>query len=181
MAQPSATERPLLEALHHLVFTQAVFRELIGEGFARAQRRLDAADFDRVYISYPLPIAPFHRALPAELATQVGLCRLFVLKAGQQPPHPEIHRNSTQRLVAYRGSGAICSAKPGGIDRHFQACAIAAPTEGKGQGLEHHWDVVSPNTWHYPRADGGADWWTVTFHSATAENIVDEYDLTAHT
>jgi hypothetical protein len=40
--------------------------------------------------------------------------------------------------------------------------------------LEACWDVVPAGVWHYPEADSGGDWATVTFHSAAEGEIEDE-------
>lgn len=44
--------------------------------------------------------------------------------------------------------------------------------------LNQLWDVVPMNTWHFPEASAESDWYTVTFHSASSTDIVDEYITT---
>jgi hypothetical protein len=117
-----------------------------------------------------VPIGTFHQRLPKSLRPHVNLCRAFVLRAGAALRHPERHVNSIQRLMAYQNAGTMHVASSGSDHFDFQPFSIAAPHERTGQ-LSKHWDVVPPNTWHYPAAAPGADWQTITFHSISAADI----------
>ena len=103
---------------------------------------------------------------------QVRLCRLFLLRRGARMALPERHTNSIQRLVSYRGRGWIHQGVPGGPAVNLSARALRGPQEGAD--FASHWDIVPAGVWHYPEADGGEDWATVTFHSAAEDEIVDE-------
>lgn len=125
---------------------------------------------------------------------RVRLCRLFLLRGGARMAVPERHTNSVQRLVSYRGRGWIHQGVPGGSAVNLRARMIGSRQEGceerlvdemeaslAGQAqaaglarLAAFWDIVPAGIWHYPEADGGEDWATVTFHSAAEDEIVDE-------
>ena len=104
---------------------------------------------------------------------RVRLCRLFLLRGGARMAAPERHCNSVQRLVSYRGSGSIHQGVPGGDPEGLGARTICSPGADDCD-LARHWDIVPAGVWHYPEAAGGEGWATVTFHSATEGEIVDE-------
>lgn len=122
-----------------------------------------------------LPVELFRNKLPEPFREQVRLCCVFTIKACQRAPHEEIHRNSIQRLVSFRGTGAVNCAQPGGIDRTYTPHQIASPDTAAPPDITRCWDVVPENTWHFPEARGASQWYGVAFHSATASEIVDEY------
>lgn len=135
-----------------------------------------------------------HDRTARERHDQVRLCRLFLLRRGARMALPERHTNSVQRLVSYRGRGWIHQGVSGGPAVDLRARAVTSPLEGGEErrvervdaglaGPAHaadvarlapFWDIVAAGVWHYPEADGGEDWATVTFHSATEDEIVDE-------
>ncbi len=143
-----------------------------------------------------IPIDLFTRGLPTGFVGAVRLCRAFLLRRGCRMATPEVHGNSLQWLVSYRGRGRIY-AEAGGLG------GTRAATAGSGRGnrhdprhdpldlvprairspdtrdiqampIEHCWDIVPAGVWHYPEAGPDADWATVTFHSASEGEIVDE-------
>ena len=179
MPQVSQTDKQLIEQLHTLVFNDPESNAALDSAFNSALAIFEQPDYSLPYASYNLPITLFEDKLADEQKGMVGLCRVFILRAGCKMPRPEIHRNSIQRLVSYKGEGAICSASPGGVDMTFKACAIASPTAEQPSTIETSWDVVPSNTWHYPLAGTEEDWFTVTFHSATEDEIIDEYAETS--
>lgn len=135
-----------------------------------------------------------HARATRERHDQVRLCRLFLLRRGARMAVPERHTNSVQRLVSYRGRGWVHQGVPGGpavdlrarmIGSRQEGCeerpvdemetSLAVPAHAAGPvRLAAFWDIVPAGVWHYPEADGGEDWATVTFHSAAEEEIVDE-------
>ena len=165
----------MLECLHRLVFDDAACREAIEQGLRRAAERFSDPQYQKSYSSVELPIEMFNEKLPEALRDKVRLCRAFTIKAGQRAPHEEIHRNSIQRLVSFRGSGTVNCAQPGGVDRTFLPRQIASPDLVDSADISACWDVVPANTWHYPEARGEEPWCGVAFHSASAEAIEDEY------
>ncbi|UCD70029.1 MAG: hypothetical protein JSW48_08355 [Betaproteobacteria bacterium] len=122
-----------------------------------------------------MPIELFSEKLPQALRNKVRLCRVFTIKAGERAPHQEIHRNSVQRLVSYRGIGAVNCAQPGGAGGTYTLHEIASPDLAETPDISGCWDVVPENTWHFPEARGAGQWFGVAFHSAPADAILDEY------
>jgi len=190
--KPDHESLPLLQRLHERVFADPEVRAVLDAGFAQLALELEGR------------VEPPHAScasctVPIELFTgagqdrntaasedrvaggrhaQVRLCRLFLLRRGARMAVPERHCNSVQRLLSYRGSGSICQGVPGGGALGLRARAICSPG-ADDSGLVCHWDIVPAGVWHFPEADGGEDWATVTFHSASEGEIVDEYSGTA--
>lgn len=174
MPKVSQVDASLVSQLHALVFQNSAIKALIEEGFNSALAQFEKPDHSLPYTSYNVPIDDFKEALTAEEKERVGLCRVFILKAGCRMPKAEIHRNSIQRLVSYKGKGAIHSAQPDGVDKSFSPCAIQSPSD-ETTPYTDCWDVVPQNTWHFPVA-GQEDWFSVTFHSASEADIIDEHE-----
>ena len=175
MPKVSDSDTPLIEQLQTLVFSDPDTRGLIESGFQSALAILDDPEYSLPFAAYNLPISHFSDKLSEEQKGMIGLCRVFILHAGCKMPRPEIHRNSIQRLVSYTGEGAIHSAAKGGVDMNFKECAIVSPDKNNLSDFDKSWDVVPENTWHYPVAGEREDWFTVTFHSASEADIIDEY------
>lgn len=188
---PDAGSVPLLRALHKRVFAarevltvlDAVFGELGAELRGRAEPP---------YATRAIDMDLFQAALPPECVGEVRLCRAFLLLRGARMAVPEVHRNSVQRLVSYRGSGWIHQERAGGGRRGLadeglqgpqgarpgdlvpRAIASPDPADPTGTTIERCWDIVSAGVWHFPEAGRDQNWATVTFHSASEEEIVDE-------
>ena len=141
----------------------------------RASDRFSDPQYQKSYSSVTLPIELISAKLPEALRNKVRLCRVFTIKARQRAPPQEIHRNSIQRLVSFRGIGAVNCAQPGGVDRTYTPHQIASPDLAETAGISGCWDVVPENTWHFPEARGTEQWFGVAFHSAPADAILDEY------
>ena len=168
-------ERPLFECLHDLVFNDAECRGTIEERLGMAAEGLRDPSVISPYSSQPVPIEIFTVKMPAELRGSVRLSRAFVIRRGGRLPHLEIHRNSVQRLVLFRGRGAIHSASSCEDDTDLTPFAIVSPDLAPGGEISLSWDVVAPATWHFPEARGHADLQGVAFHSVDAGEILDEY------
>ena len=183
--KPDQESLPLLQRLHERVFADPEVRAVLDAGFAQLALELENRP-DPPHATCTVPIALFTgRGLDRIAAAskkyrvaggrhaQVRLCRLFLLRRGTRMAVPERHLNSVQRLVSYRGRGSICQGVPGGDPVGLKARAIRSP-DADDSDLGRHWDIVPAGVWHYPEADGGEDWATVTFHSAAENEIVDE-------
>lgn len=174
MPRVKNSDHSIIEALHRLVFENPIIRGSIEAGFDEARTILDGPEYPLPYSSCNVPISTIHEALSPEHCNSVGLCRVFILRAGQKMSPPEIHRNSVQRLVSYSGRGSIHSASPGGDDMNFTEFALDSHDSCRSSEATDFWDIVPENTWHYPEAATESDWYTVTFHSATEDTIIDE-------
>ena len=187
---PDAGSLPLLRALHERVFGTAEVSAVLDAAFdelaAELRERKEPPHATRV-----IPIDLFTGGMPPEFAERLRLCRAFLLRRGSRMCFPEVHRNSVQRLVSYRGSGWIRQGGAGGADGGRQARSGSEPRRGPGaltgrelhspasgapvaEPLERCWDIVPAGVWHYPEAGNDGDWATVTFHSASEGEILDE-------
>ena len=171
--KPDNDSLPLLRRLHRRVFVDPEVRAVLDAGFVQLAVELGTRP-EPPHATCTIPIKLF--ASPSHAAgadqDQVRLCRLFLLRRGARMAVPERHTNSVQRLVSYRGRGWIHQGVPGGPPVNLRARAIRSPQDSAD--LACHWDIVPAGVWHYPEADGGEDWATVTFHSAAEDEIVDE-------
>ena len=180
---PDDISLPLLTRLHQRVFGSSEVRTVLDTEFSRLAAELHSRR-DPPYVSGSAQVDIFTTVLPPALRSQVGLCRLFLLRRGCCMEVPEIHRNSIQRLVSYRGRGTIHAGEPGEGPADLVPRVVRSPGDEQAdrysascgdQELARYWDVVPSATWHYPEAvAAGADWATVTFHSATEDEIRDE-------
>ena len=179
--RPDPASLPLLAALHRRVFREPQVRAVLDDAFERLAAEVRGRA-DPPHAASVIPIELFTDGLARDLAMQVRLCRAFLLRRGARMAAPEVHGNSVQRLVSYRGRGRICQGTP--TDAKIRAVApghltprpIRSPQRDDAHTvpLEDCWDIVPAGVWHYPEAGAKADWATVTFHSASEEEIVDE-------
>ena len=136
MPKVSESDTALIEQLHTLVFNDPKTKDIIESGFKAALEVFEQPDYELPFASYNISIKHFANKIVDEKKTMIGLCRVFILRAGCTMPRPEIHRNSIQRLVSYTGEGAIHSASAGGVDMNFKACAIVSPNKDNLSGFE---------------------------------------------
>ncbi|MDB4837444.1 hypothetical protein OAH87_03145 [Marinomonas sp.] len=174
MPKVSSSDLELIQQLHSLVLQDSQTRHILQSAFESALAIFEDPEYTLPFASYNLPITHFTNQLLEAQKPMVGLCRVFILRAGCKMPKPEIHRNSIQRLMSYKGQGSIFSASPGGVDMTFSEYSIKSP-DSESQSFDGCWDIVPENTWHFPVAAPHEDWFTVTFHSASEAEIIDEY------
>ncbi|MXX71334.1 MAG: hypothetical protein F4205_05770 [Gemmatimonadetes bacterium] len=193
--KPDQESLPLLQRLHERVFADPDVRAVLDAGFAQLAEELGTWA-EPPHATCTVPIELFTGVAQDGITAagedpvagghdQIRLCRLFLLRRGARMAARERHLNSVQRLVSYRGSGSICQGVPGGDPEGLKARAIRSPgakgparndvSSAGSSDLACHWDIVPAGVWHFPEADGAADWATVTFHSAAEGEIVDEY------
>ena len=183
--KPDQESLPLLQRLHERVFADPEVRAVLDAGFARLALELESRA-EPPHATCTVPVELFTGVGQDRIAEaskkyrvaggrhdQVRLCRLFLLRRGARMAVPERHCNSVQRLVSYLGSGSIHQGVPGGGPVGLGARAICSPGAADSD-LARHWDIGPAGVWHFPEADGGEDWATVTFHSAADNEIVDE-------
>lgn len=169
--KPEAVSLPLLQALRERVFSVPRVRAAIDAVFAELAAELRSTR-ESPHATAVVPIDLFTGGLRPELARKVRLCRAFLLRRGARMAAPEVHRNSVQRLASYRGGGWIHQTMAGGwVARELRS---PDPRDPVAEPIDRSWDIVSAGVWHFPEAGADEDWATVTFHSASEEEIVDE-------
>lgn len=107
-----------------------------------------------------IPIESLGNDLPKE----AGLFRIYIQKA-DTIAKVERHKNSTQRVMSYRGTGSIRV--------QDNDAWTSNPLKSHGN-IKGKWLTVKPNIWHQPIASDN-DWITLTFHTASESEIIDEY------
>lgn len=100
-----------------------------------------------------------------KLPKQINLCRIFILPANTKSK-TEKHTNSFQRTVTIVGSGETKI-----LNNNIWVSNVRT---ARGKTIEERWLSVPENTWHQP-ISGTEDWITVTFHTASEKDIIDEY------
>ena len=114
-----------------------------------------------ISITKNIPTESFGNELPAS----INLCRLFILKANTKSKI-ERHTNSYQRTCTLYGEGDT---------KIFENNTWKSNVrKDSGSSIEDRWLSVPENTWHQPIALSD-DWITITFHTASENEIIDEY------
>jgi hypothetical protein len=122
----------------------------------------------------PIPLEIFGEGLPQEIRSGW----IFVLRAGADTG-AERHPNSHQRMMTLRGSGDMkTESKKGelrikkdekGID--WQSNVLVSEP---GAPLERRWISIPPNVWHRPVVGRDGDWVVISFHTVSAEELIEE-------
>lgn len=100
-----------------------------------------------------------------KLPSSINLCRLFILRANTKSKI-EKHINSFQRTFTYSGEGNTKIFENGKWSSNLRI--------DSGDSIEKRWLSVPENTWHEP-ISLSRDWITITFHTASENQIIDEY------
>lgn len=116
---------------------------------------------DKESMTIALPLKIF-----GDLPKEIKLCRLYILRANCEA-QLERHTNSIQRLMSYDHAGTIQTYE----DQKWQNHILYSE---KHVELDKRWVTVEQGLWHRPVA-GDQDWVTITFHTASADEIIDEY------
>lgn len=123
--------------------------------------KLELSETDSISITKTIPVDRFNGLLPG----QIKLCRIFALKANTKS-RIERHTNSYQRTLTCFGEGDTKI-----LENNVWKSNIR---KGLGSSIENRWLSVPENTWHQPIALS-TDWITITFHTASESEIIDEY------
>ena len=110
----------------------------------------------------PIPLTVFGGALPFEIRS----AWVFVLRAGVDTG-AERHPNSHQRMMSFEG---------GWRSPNWQArsLAIECLVSNPEAPLERRWISVPRNCWHRPLVSAGSNWAVVSFHTAPADELIEE-------
>src|SRR5438067_8051120 len=153
-------ERSRLESLDAILQSEKVVRQIrpivdrVRTELSRKQEALMTWE--------PIPLSVFPRALPPEIRS----AWVFVLRAGAETG-AERHPNSHQRMMSFEGSGDLQTGQPGKWQTNVLVSEADAP-------LERRWISIPTNVCHHPLINAETDWAVVSFHTVTAEELIEE-------
>jgi hypothetical protein len=153
-------ERSRLEALDTALRSDSVRKHIriivprVREQLARRQ--------DALMNWEPFPLELLATKLPPEIRS----AWVFVLRAAADTG-AERHPNSHQRMMSFEGSGDLQTGEPGKWQSNVLVSDPDAP-------LERRWISIPTNVWHRPVIDAAADWAVVSFHTVSAEELIEE-------
>jgi len=136
-------------------------RFVIDKAVIETKAMLDA-DPERLTAAVQVSLSVFGDSLPSEIKS----CRVFALRAGLESGI-ECHPNSHQRVLSLEGTGEI---------RVFddpEPYTVSLRSD-RGGPLKLRWGSLQENIWHQPVA-GMEDWVVLTFHTASEDELIDEY------
>ena len=151
-------ELEIISILNDILKDKSVAK-VIEDNFSNAKEKLVNSSLS--FITEIMPLSVFGNKLPKE----INLCRLFILKANTKSKI-EKHTNSYQRTFTYYGEGDTKILNDGVWRSNIKS--------DKGDLISDRWLSVPENTWHEPIALSN-DWGTITFHTASENEIMDEY------
>lgn len=155
-------EQELLALLEDLSVTDSA-QSAIERAVAEAKEELKDKE-EKLGSSVQLPLSVFGDRLPPIIKS----CRVFVLRGGTEFKI-ERHPNSHQRVLSFGGSGEIRVFDNEGTWTASLGSVRQAP-------LDERWASVPENMWHQPVA-GPDDWAVLAFHTASEEDLIDEYGV----
>lgn len=163
-------ERSLLQTLDEIVRS--------GEVRARIEPIVDrvradlARKTDALMAWEAIPLETFG-ALPP--AIQSGW--VFILRAGLDTG-AERHPNSHQRMMTFAGTGDMkidAKGTPNDVEAESEiAWHSHVLVSEPDAALERRWISIPKNIWHRPVIPKGADWVVVSFHTVSAEELIEE-------
>ena len=153
-------ERSQLEALDTALRSDSVrkhIRFIVAHVREQLARRQDAL---MSWEPFPLEV------LATKLPPKIRSAWVFVLRAAADTG-AERHPNSHQRMMSFEGSGDLQTGEPGKWQSNVLVSDPDAPLEGR-------WISIPTNVWHRPVIDAAADWAVVSFHTVSAEELIEE-------
>jgi hypothetical protein len=157
-----AQETDIIETLDRIV-RQPQVAQVLESAICQGQAQLAQAP-GTVSASIPIPLSTYGE----QLTQTIQSSRIFILRA-RSTSGIERHPNSHQRVLSYRGSGEILTLE----GEKWRSHAI---TSEPGMEVGKRWSSVPEGIWHQPIA-GESDWAVVVFHTASQDELVDEYEV----
>ena len=159
----AADERAILEALDALV-GQSEVRQALDRIGSRLEQKLEA-DRSSLLAWEPVDLSLYGGPVPDGIRSSW----VFVLRA-KTDSGAERHPNSIQRVMSFRGSADLqtqVGEQPGPIwtSNHL----VSQPTAP----LEDRWLSIPCGVWHQGVMSGG-NWVVVSFHTALAQDLIEE-------
>jgi hypothetical protein len=166
-SRTSVEERSLLQLIDTILRRKDV-RTRIQPVVVRVRRRLkDKKNLSLTWEAIPLTV--FGAGLPKSIRS----AWIFVLRAGITTG-PERHPNSWQRMMSLEGFGDLQTGRPGSWQSNV---LISEPSASTGQ----RWISIPPNRWHQPVIPKSSDWVVISFHTAPADQLIEERPTTDRT
>jgi hypothetical protein len=131
-----------------------------------------AAEPDALMAWEPIHLGVFGDALPR----QIRSAWVFVLRAGANTG-AERHPISHQRMMSWTGRGDMkikkeeLGIKKSADEMTWESNVLISDREAP---LERRWISIPPNVWHRPAVSPDADWVVVSFHTVSAEELIEE-------
>ena len=156
-------ERAILEDLDALVGQNAVQQELDRIG-SRLEQKLEA-DRSSLLVWEPVDLALYGGPVPDGIRSSW----VFVLRA-KTNSGAERHPNSIQRVMSFRGSADL-QTQVGEQPREIWTSnhLVSHPTAA----LEDRWLSIPCGVWHQG-VMAGENWVVVSFHTASAQDLIEE-------
>jgi len=155
-----APESTTLATLDRLVRSDAV-RARIDATAARLERTLLTASSAQMSWE-EVPLSTFGPDLPESIRSGW----VFVLRAGAVTG-AERHPNSHQRTLSWRGEGDLQTRAGGRWKSHRLKSDDKAP-------VGRRWVSIPAGTWHQVAVRGGGHWAVLSFHTAKADELIEE-------
>jgi hypothetical protein len=164
-------QRSILENLDEIVQSHEVstqIRPVVERVCAELKRKSDS-----LMTWEPIPLETFGHQLPQSIRS----AWIFALRAGADTG-AERHPNSHQRMLTYGGTGDmkvdIKSAK-NDVEKETEIqWRSNVLVSADGAPLEQRWISIPQNVWHRPVIPKSADWVVVSFHTVSAEELIEE-------
>lgn len=145
-----------LDAAVHAADAKAGIKKIVG----RVRRKLRRHPGE-IMAWEPVPLDLYTSSLPPFIRSSW----VFILRA-RTITGAERHPNSHQRMLSYEGSGDFQTR----TDGPWQSNPL---TSDPSAGLEERWISIPVNVWHQS-AGPEEDWVVVSFHTVTAEDLIEE-------
>jgi hypothetical protein len=168
----TVAERAILVGLDQILQSRKV-RTLIRPVVERVHAKL-SRETGALMAWEPIPLTIYGGVLPGRIKSSW----VFVLRAGANTG-AERHPNSHQRMMSFQGSGDMqvqaASSKARGrrteVGDQWKSNMLISDSEAP---LEKRWISIPQNIWHQPVISKEADWVVVSFHTVSAEELIEE-------
>jgi hypothetical protein len=134
----------------------------VNDALRRTAEALDNSDQPMAWETIPLNVL-------GDLPSSVLSCWVFMLRASRNTG-AERHPNSHQRSLSLIGEGHVQLREQRGWQSFTLSSDLAA-------SLDSRWVTIPPNTWHRWLV-GPWDWGVLSFHTAAADELIEERPLT---
>ena len=152
-------ERKLLQSIDQILQDPSV-AEQIDEIADRVEAKFSGSAEVLTWETVPLEI------YKGKLPDQIRSSWIFLLKEGSNSG-AERHPNSHQRVRSWRRTADFQI----WMENHWQSHILLDDFYAK---VEDHWASIPVNVWHQAVVAPGQHWIVVSFHTATADELIEE-------